>query len=71
MKAKKVYTTGDVANICNVSSRTVQKWLDEGLLEGYKLPASKDRRVSPKNLREFMIKYNIPIDTNDFQATGL
>ena len=62
MKTKKVLTTGDVARICNASTRTVQKWFDEGLLKGYKLPSSKDRRIPLQELKEFMIKYEIPIE---------
>ena len=62
MKYKRVLTTGDVAKICNVSSRMVQKWFDQGLLKGYKLPASKDRRILLEELKEFMIKYQIPFD---------
>lgn len=62
MKDKKVFTTGDVARICNVSVRTVQKWFDEGLLKGYKLPNSKDRRVQAEKLVEFMTKHDMPVE---------
>ena len=62
MKTEKVLTTGKVAKICNVATRTVQKWLDEGILKGYKLPNSKDRRVQVEELVKFMAKYNMPTD---------
>ena len=62
MKGKNVLTIGDVAKICNAATRTVQKWFDEGLLKGYKLPASKDRRICREELEKFMIKYEIPYD---------
>jgi predicted site-specific integrase-resolvase len=60
MKSEKVLTIGDVAKICNVSAQTAQKWFDEGLLKGYKLPNSKDRRVLADDLKDFMAKYEMP-----------
>ena len=43
---KEVLTTGEVAKICNVAARTVSKWFDSGQIEGYRIPGSKDRRIS-------------------------
>ena len=59
-KGRKVLTTGNVAQVCNVATRTVVKWFDEGLLEGYRLPGSKDRRIPIAELVRFMKKHNIP-----------
>jgi DNA-binding transcriptional MerR regulator len=59
-KANNVLTTGDVARICNVASRTVNKWFDTGLLKGYRLPISKDRRIELPELVRFMKEYGIP-----------
>ena len=58
---KVALTTGEVSKICNVSQKTVIKWFDDGLLEGYKIPGTKDRRVPIKSLNEFIQKNNIPI----------
>ncbi|MFC1724592.1 helix-turn-helix domain-containing protein [candidate division KSB1 bacterium] len=58
---KVALTTGEVSKICNVSQKTVIKWYDDGLLEGYKIPGTKDRRVPIKSLNEFIQKNNIPI----------
>ena len=52
---------GDVAKICNVAHRTVQKWFDSGLLCGYRLPGSKDRRMPIGDLISFMKANNIPM----------
>jgi excisionase family DNA binding protein len=42
---KNVYTTGEVAKICNVTIRTVIKWFESGELGGFKIPNSRDRRI--------------------------
>jgi excisionase family DNA binding protein len=65
MKPKRVLTTGQVAKTLSVSTRMVQKWFDEGLLKGYKLPASHDRRIRLEELKEFMIKYDMPVELLD------
>ena len=59
---KDVLTTGEVARICNVASRTVSKWFDSGQLEGYRIPGSKDRRIPRASLLTFMKQHNIPMD---------
>jgi excisionase family DNA binding protein len=59
---KDVLTTGDVARICNVASRTVSKWFDSGQLKGYRIPGSKDRRIPMSNLLQFMKEHQIPMD---------
>jgi len=60
MKSNKVLTTGNVAEICNVSTRTVQKWIDDGILKSYRLPNSKDRRTCTQDLQKFITEYNLP-----------
>ena len=59
---KDVLTTGEVAKICNVASRTVSKWFDSGQLSGYRIPGSKDRRIPVANLLTFMREHDIPMD---------
>ena len=61
VKGNNVLTTGDVSRICNVAPRTVQKWFDAGVLGGYLIPLSKDRRIALKELRRFMKAHNIPL----------
>ncbi len=60
-KGKNVFTTGDVARICNVAPRTVSKWFDEGHLKGYRIPGSKDRRIPINELVRFMKEHNMPL----------
>ena len=59
---KDVLTTGEVAKICNVASRTVSKWFDSGQLQGYRIPGSKDRRIPVSSLVKFMKSHGIPMD---------
>lgn len=44
--SKAYMTVGEISRLVGCSSKTVCKWIDSGLLEGYRLPGSKDRRVS-------------------------
>jgi excisionase family DNA binding protein len=55
------FTTSEVAKICQVSERTVAKWLDMGLLKGYRLPGSRDRRVTRDSLVRFFEENGIPL----------
>lgn len=55
-------TTGQAARICRVSTRQVCKWIDRGLLRGYYLPMSRDRRVLRADLLAFMNEHGIPTD---------
>lgn len=56
-----VFTTGEVARICNVAPRTVSKWFDSGRLKGYRIPGSNDRRFPAAHLFRFMRENHIPI----------
>jgi len=56
-----VYTTGDVARICQVAPRTVSKWFDTGRLKGYRIPGSLDRRIPRDGLIEFMRSHGMPL----------
>jgi excisionase family DNA binding protein len=60
-KGKSVLSTGEVAKFCHVSPRTVQKWFDNGLINGYLIPGSKSRRIPLDELMSFMRENNIPI----------
>lgn len=62
---KDVYTTGQVAAICNVTIRTVIKWFESGRLKGYKIPGSKDRRIPRESLVEFMKANGLPLKNLD------
>ena len=47
------FTTGEAAGILGVAPRTVSKWFDAGLIKGYHLPGSSDRRIPRECLIAF------------------
>ena len=61
-KSRNTFTTGEISKICNVAQRTVIKWFDQGIIKGYVIPGTKDRRIPLNYLIEFMKKNNIPFD---------
>jgi excisionase family DNA binding protein len=58
----RVFTTGEVAQICGVSADTVSRWFDLGQIEGYRLGPGGDRRIPLASLRKFMLSHGIPLD---------
>ncbi len=59
--AKKTFTTGQVAKICDVAPRTVSQWFDSGQLPGYRIPGSDDRRIPRENLIQFLRSNGMPL----------
>jgi excisionase family DNA binding protein len=59
---KDVLTTGDVARMCRVTIRTVIKWYEQGRLEGYRLPGSRDRRFTRDSVLRFLRENDMPPD---------
>ncbi|MCH7688631.1 MAG: helix-turn-helix domain-containing protein [Planctomycetes bacterium] len=57
----KSLTTSQAAKICDVSPRTIANWIDKGFLPGYRIPESKDRRVSRRNLYQFLKHHGMPL----------
>lgn len=62
---KSVYTTGEVAQICNISQQTVIRCFDSGRLKGFRVPGSRFRRIPRESLIQFMKENNIPLDKLD------
>ena len=58
---KNVFTTGQVAKICQVAPRTVSKWFDSGRLRGYRIPGSQDRRIPRDALIRFLKENGMPM----------
>jgi len=61
-RPKDVFTAGEVAAICRVCSLTASRWIDRGLLKGYRVPGSLHRRVTRFELELFMSASGLPAD---------
>jgi len=64
----KVYTTGQVAKICQVAPRRVSQWFDSGRLKGYRIPGSQDRRIPREYLIKFLKEHGMPLGDLEDEA---
>jgi excisionase family DNA binding protein len=55
-----VFTVFTAAKHCNVSSKTIINWVDQGHIKAYRTPGGH-RRISRKDLESFMKKQGMPI----------
>lgn len=62
LQRKNVFTTGEVAAICQISQQTVIRCFDAGRLRGFRVPGSRFRRIPRESLIQFMKDNNIPLD---------
>lgn len=64
MEKKRIFTTGEVAEYCGVSFRTVIRWIQRGHLKAYQLPGRGDNRVELQELLYFLEKnkMSIPVE---------
>lgn len=58
---RQIFTTGQIAKLAHVAPRTVTKWFEKGLLKGWKIPGSEDRRISRDSYIAFCHEFNIPL----------
>lgn len=59
---KKIFTTGEAAEVCKVSQQTIIRCFDSGRLTGFRVPGSKFRRIPREELVRFMRANNIPLE---------
>lgn len=57
---KKVFTTGEAAEVCGVSQQTIIRCFDSGRLDGFRVPGSRFRRIPRSKLLSFMKDNGIP-----------
>ena len=62
-------TSRDIANYCQVSKSTVLEWIKSGRLKAFRLP-SGHYRIDKKAFREFLEKWNMPVNTWLFSENG-
>jgi len=60
--SKDVFSTTEVSKICRVSRMTVNRWLKDGNLKGYKPTSRSHWKVTKRELMKFMMSNNIPMD---------
>jgi excisionase family DNA binding protein len=58
---KRIFTTGEAAEICKVSQQTIIRCFDSGRLGGFRVPGSKFRRIPRAELIKFMKANEIPL----------
>ncbi len=54
------FTTGEVGKITDLAPKTITKFIDSGQLKGYRIPGSKDRRVTRDSLLRFLRENDFP-----------
>ncbi len=57
---KRIFTTGEAAEVCKVSQQTIIRCFDSGRLGGFRVPGSKFRRIPRADLIKFMRDNDIP-----------
>ncbi|MBI3287233.1 MAG: response regulator [Chloroflexi bacterium] len=67
-KRRKALTTGQVAEYCQVRPATVFNWIKAGKVKAYSTPGGH-YRVRLEDFRDFLNKYNIPVDEEFFAPT--
>lgn len=58
--SKKVFTTGEAAELCKISQQTIIRCFDAGRLGGFRVPGSRFRRIPRADLIRFMQSNEIP-----------
>jgi excisionase family DNA binding protein len=66
---KRIFTTGEAAEICKVSQQTIIRCFDSGRLGGFRVPGSKFRRIPRADLIKFMRDNDIPTEVMEAKAT--
>ena len=66
---RRFFTTSEVARYCAVTNDGVLKWIKSGKLRAFSTPGGH-YRVSADDFREFLQKYDIPIDESFFTGAS-
>lgn len=72
---KMSYSSGDVARFCDVTSRTVIRWIEAGKLKAFKLPGRGNNRIEESDLLSFFDANGIPtpkeFQTNEVERNSV
>lgn len=69
-KIKSLFTTGEAAEVCNISQQTIIRCFDSGKLDGFRIPGSRFRRIPRDCLLKFMKENSIPLDNLEVEKSG-
>lgn len=69
-KIKNLFTTGEAAEVCNISQQTIIRCFDSGKLDGFRIPGSRFRRIPRDCLLKFMKENSIPLDNLEIERAG-
>lgn len=70
MARNRIYTTFDIGNMTGTDPTTVHKWIDRGLMKGFRTPGGH-RRVTGQHLRAFLVAHGMPIPEELREPTEL
>jgi len=65
---RRFFTTSEVARYCAVTNDGVLKWIKSGKLRAFSTPGGH-YRISAEDFREFLQRYDMPIDESFFRGT--
>ncbi len=60
MQRVRIYTTYDIGRMTGTDPTTVHKWIDSGLLRGFRTPGGH-RRVTAESLKAFLMAHGMPV----------
>jgi excisionase family DNA binding protein len=59
------YTTGEVAKICGISQGTIIRAFDRGTIGGFRVPGSRFRRITRRDLLNYMRTHGLEAHPED------
>ena len=68
-QGRRFFTTSEVAKYCAVTNDGVLKWIKSGKLRAFSTPGGH-YRISAEDFREFLEKFDIPIDETFFRGNA-
>ncbi len=60
----KSFSSGEVAKMCDVTPRTIIRWIEAGRLKAFKLPGRGNNRIAEHDLLDFLANNAIPVPNN-------
>ena len=66
---KKIFTTKEIAEYCDVTQRTVIQWINEGKITAFRTPGNHSK-VKREDFLVFLKKYNIPVPQDLQEGSG-